>query len=1109
MTTNAHPEESELKKFASGKIGEHGIVKLEAHLDECEVCQRRLEKILESEDCSGAIRVAVENVQHWRETGENRLSQPLQKLDERRGFGNFRLVRQIGYGGFGVVWLAEDPHLNRLVALKTPRLGVLAGHQTKLRLFREAKATACIRHPNVVQVFEAGEVEGVCYIASEYCEGTNLKDWLAESNSVSPRLAAWLTMELAKGVQAAHVQNILHRDIKPGNILLQKQDADEPFPEFPYQVKVADFGLAKILTSEDEETATNIVLGTANYMAPEQIQKGETTFRSDIFAIGKILQRLVERSSIFQQNESNRACRDLQLITHKAISENPTARYSTVSELVDELDRFLNNRPIQTRNASSMERFLLWCRRQPFAATALGLGLLMLIGSLIFSTLLWNQRGLLQTQKQLIQTRLEERKKAEQKAKENLFRAYVQEVRLGALGQHMGRRTEGLAAATRASHLGREIDVDTSHWVELREHAIECLSLQDMKPDVSWPLTQAPRDTTGIAVTKNAKRYACCVPDGSIEIRSLVTNEVLTRLKPAGVKPTGLLNWRVNLKFSADDRYLAAVGERGRMACQVWDLHDENRVVFRFEVKTLVGFSAAFDFDLVNQRFGFVDQRQLHLVDLADGKILRKVKVDSSVSHICFHPSGDWLGLAGRTMSVLSMRDFQASRYKAHAAQIMVWTEDGSHFAMANQKRIWIYRFRDGRIRQQQDFQIHALSVIGLAFDQTGKFLATMSWDGVTKVWNVQERRVEYSTPGNAIRFSGNGKFLAYGLTGPKIGRWEVVGGRERRTFKKNSEIRSLAFGLNGRLLFEGTRDGLSIRDTRTGELLTDEKLGEVSSIFVDQARKQLWLAGPAGLFSAQSKIEKEKGGIRISVVSGKQHSGLGDQAYRLAHSKDNAWLAVSGCGDRNKLKIVSLDEPQQVVLEARLPQVHLHSLSPDGKFMAYSQWSGKAVSVVDVEQKKQVASFPCETGTNQFSPDGRWLIIGDERHYAFISTEDWKVQRSISRDSNRAVAAISFTANGEMAAFCTGRDEVSILDTKAWKTIAKLKTSPDVRIKSLKISANAERLAASTWENQIVIWDLVAIRQGLQAINLNWSPPHKTEDSSLERSEIEISVVQ
>ncbi len=327
-------------------------------------------------------------------------------------FGRFSIVRELGRGGFGVVFLAEDPVLGRQVALKVPRPEVLVTPEVRRRFLREAEAASRLDHPHIVPVYEVGEEGPICYIASAYCEGPTLAQWLRlQTGSVPVRLATRLVAVLSAAVAHAHERGILHRDLKPSNILLQRSDGspsarDEVCHELGFVPRICDFGLAKLLDQVSQETRSGVPIGSPEYMAPEQAagrlrEQGPAT---DVYALGVILYELLTgrpphrgetdletlRLVTDQDPPSPRALRpglprDLETIALKCLEKRPARRYSSASELAADLQRFLDGKPVGARPVPAWQHAGKWARRRPVHATlavVLGAFVLAIVGGL-------------------------------------------------------------------------------------------------------------------------------------------------------------------------------------------------------------------------------------------------------------------------------------------------------------------------------------------------------------------------------------------------------------------------------------------------------------------------------------------------------------------------------------------------------------------------------------------------------------------------------------------------------------------------------------------------------------------------------------------------------
>jgi len=377
--------------------------------------------------------------------------------------GRFQIRRLLGQGAFGLVFLASDPHLGRAVALKVPRPEALLTGELRERFVREARAAAGLDHPNLVPVYEAGAVGPLCYIASAYCPGITLAEWLKERSELAPeRQAAALVATLADAVGHAHARGVIHRDLKPSNVLLQGRGRDaaeakstvrDPSgtpaaatAEDDFVPRITDFGLAKLTADAPAapgdaggaETRSGAVLGTPNYMAPEQAQgkNKEVGPAADIYALGAILYELLtgqpplRGESLLDTLEQVRSrdplpprrlrpklARDLDTICLKCLQKEPHKRYASASALSDDLRRYLAGESIQARPIGTWERSIKWARRHP-ALTAL-LAVCVLSPSTLATVVLAYDSQLRQSNKDL-QDAINAKEEQRQEANENL-----------------------------------------------------------------------------------------------------------------------------------------------------------------------------------------------------------------------------------------------------------------------------------------------------------------------------------------------------------------------------------------------------------------------------------------------------------------------------------------------------------------------------------------------------------------------------------------------------------------------------------------------------------------------------------------------------------------
>jgi serine/threonine protein kinase len=208
---------------------------------------------------------------------------PPQEADELGRLGGYRVLQVLGSGGMGVVFRAEDPHLERTVALKA-MLPALAGNPSaKQRFFREAKAAAALKHPHVVTIFQVGEDRGAPFLAMEFLDGEPLDERLKRQPRLPVADILRIGREIAGGLAAAHERGLVHRDIKPANLWLEGEEG---------HVKILDFGLARALADQTHLTQTGVIVGTPAYMAPEQARGQPVDHRGDLFSLGCVLYRM-------------------------------------------------------------------------------------------------------------------------------------------------------------------------------------------------------------------------------------------------------------------------------------------------------------------------------------------------------------------------------------------------------------------------------------------------------------------------------------------------------------------------------------------------------------------------------------------------------------------------------------------------------------------------------------------------------------------------------------------------------------------------------------------------------------------------------------------------
>ncbi len=304
------------------------------------------------------------------------------------------LYEEIGRGGMGVVYRGKQRALDRIVAVKVMLRASFASPDERLRFHREAQAAARLRHPGIVGILDVGEDDGVPWFSMDHISGRNL-DQRVREQPMTAWEAASCVRKIAAALRHAHDNGVLHRDVKPSNILLDP--AGEPL--------ISDFGIARLTVGHSELTRTGQSLGSPGYAAPELALAGNADFRTDVYGLGALLYHLLTGRPPFQGPTADAILmqlresdpppparlnpsvpRDLETICLKCLEKNPDARYPTAAAVGDELARFLENQPIHAKPPGPLGKFWRWARRHPGMAAMLG-AIILLVSSIIGGSL--------------------------------------------------------------------------------------------------------------------------------------------------------------------------------------------------------------------------------------------------------------------------------------------------------------------------------------------------------------------------------------------------------------------------------------------------------------------------------------------------------------------------------------------------------------------------------------------------------------------------------------------------------------------------------------------------------------------------------------------------
>jgi tRNA A-37 threonylcarbamoyl transferase component Bud32 len=570
--------------------------------------------------------------------------------------GDHVILGVLGRGGMGVVYKARQEKLKRTVALKMILGGTHAEAADLARFRAEAEAVARLQHSNIVQIYEVGEHQGRPYFSLEFVEGGSLAQQLA-GTPLPAREAAQLTETLARAMQAAHERGIVHRDLKPANVLLTGDGTP----------KITDFGLAKQLDADSNQTRSGAIMGTPSYMAPEQAWGRSKVLpigpAADIYALGAILYELLTGRPPFKGATAMdtvlqvaheepvppgrlnpKVPRDLETVCLKCLHKEPRKRYGTAAELADDLQRFVKGEPVKARPVSVAERGWRWCRRNPVVASlTAAVAFLLVAGTTIASLLaidamtatdLANAKA--KEALDIAQKEADERKKAiaekERADREadaawtNQYIAHINRMQSDWENANVGRMLETLELY-RNPPPGRK-DVRSWEWYYLQR-----LCSQEIRT-----LNTHAGAVHSLAFSPDGAQLTSGNSDGTVKVWELSSGRELRTLKgdPKPVRsdaysPDGA--WRVTSAGSQGKLWHTGSGQEVRTFPDTW--------------------SAAFSPDGAQLATGSTNYGTVTFWDTGSGRALRSVKGHTGpVMAVAFSPDGTRLASAGVDQTV-------------------------------------------------------------------------------------------------------------------------------------------------------------------------------------------------------------------------------------------------------------------------------------------------------------------------------------------------------------------------------------------------------------------------------------------------------------------------
>jgi WD40 repeat protein/predicted Ser/Thr protein kinase len=837
-------------------------------------------------------------------------------LNLPRVFGAYELLEEVARGGMGIVYRARQTEVNRLVAVKVLAAGPFASPDFVKRFRTEAEAVASLDHPNIVPVYEVGEAEGQSFFSMKFVEGGSLAGRMADLKSGFPTVTAvQLLAKLARAVHYAHQRGILHRDIKPGNVLLDRQG--EPY--------LTDFGLAKLVEKDSTLTRTLAMLGTPSYMAPEQA-RGEArqlTTAVDVYGLGavcyelltgqppfagattletvrQVLEKEPERPSTWQPGID----RDLETICLKCLEKEPSARYASAQALAEDLGRWERTEPIHARPAAPAERFRKWVRRNPKVAGLTALLLLAFaagLGGILFMNVRLTSAN---RQKNLAIRQLAATlRDFEWQKVDDLVATGKRGEALALLNDFVRRNPRDAIPVTRIFSMLNGDNFALPATPPLRHNApVNSVSVSgdgqrvltaadDALARVWDPQSGGLLTTLAHPVSVSGARFVAddtlvftWCQDGSFRLWNPTLAKVLVEFPraPGSSMPPA---------FSRDGRRVALPDSE--RSVRVWDVPGGHPWGGPFELSDKIT-SAAFSLDPNLIAVGSADGR-VGVWSIQDSRLIGPpLRHSSGVVRVEFSPDGGMLATASGLM-------------------ITLWDT-----------HTWL---------KQREFKAHNKEILQIAFTPDGRHLISAPYNEAPRIWDVATGQtigqpIPAEQPHCYFRLSPDGTRLATRSQSGVVRMWDTETGLAiSAPFEHEGPVTDLAFTPDGRSLVTGSQDG-------TAQVLHFQHRPQTVSLLKSEHSYSIACFSPDG-----RQVVGTSGGqaLILDLATGRhvgkpiQHS---DPIYRLSASPDGRKLVTASWDGSARVWDMRTGDPLTPHLRhsQRLMAV---AFSPDSRLMA------------------------------------------------------------------------------------------------------------------------------------------------------------------------------